>query len=212
MNNINTILWDWNGTLFDDLEYCINIINQLLEKRSLAALSSERYKDIFTFPVKEYYQKAGFDFSKEDFSIPADEFMEAYNANVNKNGLHKHTLDILEHFRLKNFDQFIISAMKDDNLKESVKAKKINHYFKKVSGINHHYANGKMGNAKKIIHEFSLNPNECCFIGDTIHDHEVAEGIGCHCILIARGHQSKIRLQITGRTVLNTIEELLDNF
>ncbi|MCK4288095.1 MAG: HAD hydrolase-like protein, partial [Bacteroidales bacterium] len=62
---IKTIIWDWNGTLLNDIDICINSINILLEHRNIENLTKEIYKEIFTFPVKDYYSKAGFDFTKE---------------------------------------------------------------------------------------------------------------------------------------------------
>ena len=58
MENVNTIIWDWNGTLLNDTELCKNIVNNLLRERGKELLSTERYKEIFNFPVKDYYAKA----------------------------------------------------------------------------------------------------------------------------------------------------------
>ena len=59
---VKTIIWDWNGTLLDDLDLSLESVNILLEERNLPALSVEKYKDIFCFPIVVYYVKAGFDF------------------------------------------------------------------------------------------------------------------------------------------------------
>ena len=56
------ILWDWNGTLLDDVNIAIDAINQLLLDRNLVQLTLERYLDVFTFPVCDYYELIGFDF------------------------------------------------------------------------------------------------------------------------------------------------------
>lgn len=211
MENINTIIWDWNGTLLDDTEICRSIVNKLLEERGEEKLSIERYKDIFTFPVKDYYEEAGFDFSKEDFSTPADAFIKDYNAKVPEAPLHKNANEILDLIAKKQKKQIIISAMKQDALQASVLEKGIDHYFEEISGINDHYANGKIENAKRILKKLDLDPKNCLLIGDTIHDHEVAETLDCECILIAGGHQSYERLLKTKRKVYHSIKELMIN-
>ena len=62
------IIWDWNGTLFDDVKISVDTMNIMLEKTGYKnRINSELYKNIFTFPVSDYYQKAGFDFSKDRF-------------------------------------------------------------------------------------------------------------------------------------------------
>ena len=57
------IVWDWNGTLLDDLWLCIESINFVLESRGMSQVDKESYKSIFTFPVIKYYEHLGFDFS-----------------------------------------------------------------------------------------------------------------------------------------------------
>ena len=166
------------------------------------------YKDIFTFPVRDYYEKAGFDFSKEDFKVPADQFIETYNVKVNDAPLHRNVEDTLEYFKSRGVRQFIVSAMKHEDLNASVVQKQINAYFEGIRGIQDHYANSKVDNALKAIKTHNVDPNECILIGDTIHDYEVAEKIGCKCILIAAGHQSRKRLETTGQLVIDHISEL----
>ena len=64
------IVWDWNGTLLNDLWLFIESINFVLESRGMSQVDKESYKSIFTFPVIKYYEHLGFDFSKEKFPIP----------------------------------------------------------------------------------------------------------------------------------------------
>ena len=46
-------------------------------------------------------------------------------------------------------------------------------------------------------------------IGDTIHDKEAADAMGVNCVLIARGHNSKRRLEQSQAQVFDTLEEFL---
>ena len=63
---MNSIIWDWNGTLLNDLDLSVSTINTLLYKRELPLLKNDTYKEVFSFPVKDYYQAVGFDFMKEN--------------------------------------------------------------------------------------------------------------------------------------------------
>ena len=62
------VLWDWNGTLLDDVALCVDALNRLLriyhypQQYSLA-----QYREIFGFPIEDYYIRAGFDFSKNSY-------------------------------------------------------------------------------------------------------------------------------------------------
>ena len=57
------ILWDWNGTLLDDMWLCVESLNRILKKRERPPLDEKTYKETFSFPVKKYYETLGFDFS-----------------------------------------------------------------------------------------------------------------------------------------------------
>ena len=78
MHRFKAIIWDYNGTLLNDLEIGIESINLMLSKRNLPLLTSESYREVFTFPVKDYYEKVGFDFEKENWDLTAQEFITNY--------------------------------------------------------------------------------------------------------------------------------------
>ena len=49
------ILWDWNGTLLDDVELCVDALNRLLEKHAYPQrYDRDQYRAIFGFPIEEY--------------------------------------------------------------------------------------------------------------------------------------------------------------
>jgi len=70
---VETIIWDWNGTLLNDVDICVESINILLSERGHKPLSKSLYREIFTFPVKAYYELAGFDFTNESFDFEVAE-------------------------------------------------------------------------------------------------------------------------------------------
>ncbi len=205
------IIWDWNGTLLNDLDLCISSINQLLEKRNLRVLTSDTYKEVFSFPVKDYYTAVGFDFSKEDFAVPAREFIDLYNAGVPNCMLHLDARKVLEHIKTKGIRQFVLSAMQQEMLEVTLKQQEIYPYFEGVAGLGHHYATSKIERGEELIHAFNIDKQKATMIGDTIHDFEVAEKLGIGCVLIANGHQSEERLKSTGAKVIRNLGELLGN-
>lgn len=210
MDRIGGIIWDWNGTLLNDIQLCVQTINEMLDKRNLPLLSVNDYKDVFSFPVKNYYQKIGFDFEVEPFEIPALEFIERYNEQMNGCILHQNSLIVLSYFQSVGIRQFVLSAMKQDALEDCLNHQQISHFFEHVSGLDNHYAASKMENGRRLISGLNLNIAELVLIGDTVHDFEVATELGCQCILIANGHQSREVLQATGVLVIDRLEQLLD--
>lgn len=210
----SAIIWDWNGTLLNDLELCVSSINVLLEKRNLPKLDSHKYKEVFSFPVRNYYEAIGFDFSIEDFEVPALEFISLYESQVENCTLQPETYDILSFFQEKGIKQFVLSAMHQDMLEKTLKHNDIFHFFEAVAGLGDHFAVSKVERGMQLIRDFSIKKENARIIGDTIHDFEVARELRIRCILIADGHQSEERLKTTGSLVLKTLSELknLSNF
>lgn len=208
MKNGKTIIWDWNGTLLDDVHICINGINGLLQDRHLPVLDTEKYKEVFTFPVKEYYEKAGFDFSSEAFDIPAMQFIDYYRDHISLAELFPEVVGVLEHFRDKGFQQSILSAMEHDFLHQSIREKEIYEYFDHIAGIHNHFAESKTIQARKLLEMMKAAPEQTTLIGDTIHDYEVANDLGCKVILVAQGHQSASRLNQLDCEIINNLNDL----
>lgn len=205
------IIWDWNGTLFDDTALCVDIINGVLKRRNLPPLSIQRYREIFTFPVKKYYAKAGLDFNKFSFAELGKEWMDEYEERKLECNLHKGAGEVLEFITANKKDQSILSAYSQHTLIEIVKHFKLEHFFSHVVGLDNIYAASKVDLGKKLMEKLGNGKGEVLLIGDTVHDHEVANEIGADCILIANGHQSKTTLSSCGVRILGSLFELINS-
>jgi phosphoglycolate phosphatase len=205
---LKTIIWDFNGTLLNDMQVCIDCMNLLLKERDLPVMDLARYREVFAFPVRDYYQVLGFDFSREPFEIPAHQFIDLYRIGLHSAPLQPGAVDMLKHFRRLGFNQIILSAMEQGFLEETLAAKGIMEYFETVAGIRDHLADGKLEMAREILKHHDLQNSDYILVGDTLHDFEVAHGLGITCILVARGHQSYERLKNLDCRVLKDISEL----
>jgi len=203
-----SIIWDWNGTLLNDVDIAIESMNRLLRDRNLMPLTFERYLDVFTFPVQDYYKLIGFDLINEPFEIPALQFITIYNKAVEVCGLHKEVVPILGRLQDIGCRQFILSAMEKQPLEKTVQDCGITHYFEDLCGLDNNFAISKVDNGNLLISKHNLNIEYTLMIGDTIHDYEVAQAIGCKCILVAKGHQSKARLLSSGANVVDNLAEI----
>jgi phosphoglycolate phosphatase len=212
LTGIKNLIWDWNGTLLDDVDICVESINVLLRKRRLPLMHVGRYKELFTFPVRDYYEQIGFDFQQESYDEVAMEFMSAYLERFPNAHLHPQVIPLLNAVREKGYQQSVLSAMEQDTLNISIASKGITHYFSNIVGINNHFAVGKLENARHILHVMECEPSEVLLIGDTLHDQEVAIRIGCPYLLVGSGHQSTRRLAATGGRVAETLDDLMAFF
>ncbi len=206
---MKSIIWDWNGTLLNDIEHCVKSINKLLKNRNLAEITTETYREVFSFPVKDYYKAVGFDFEKEDFSIPAHQFIDLYNTGFDSCTLQTSAIEALTFFRDKGVKQFVLSAMEHQMLEKTLKMKGIIHFFEDIAGLHDHFAVSKIELGKQLIADNNIDTENVWLIGDTLHDFEVATELGIKCILIADGHQSTDRLMQTGGIVIGDLSQLI---
>ena len=204
------VFWDWNGTLFDDVEWCINVINTMLVKRGLSTLSSvSEYHCAFCFPVIEYYRNVGFDFNKEPFDVLAAEYIGLYHSGNSGNcGLFPAAKSVLAEVWRMGITQTILSASEICNLVAQVEPFSIISYFDELLGLTDIYASSKVDVGIDYIRRKGII--SAILIGDSKHDFEVAQKLGIDCMLIPNGHQSKETLLTCGVPVLDDISFVLD--
>jgi len=114
--NYRHVIWDWNGTLINDVWLVVEIMNKMLKKRNLPKIDSKKYREFFDFPVMNYYSKLGFDFSNESFEKLNVEFISEYYKRFNECKLFDEAEEVLKKIRDMGISQSILSASKEDVL------------------------------------------------------------------------------------------------
>ncbi len=202
------IIWDWNGTLLNDMTYCVDCMNKVLKKHGIPPINEEIYLKVFTFPIIDYYKAVGFDFSKIDFEIPAMEFIEYYYSDIQNIELHNDSISILKHFKQLGIQQFCLSAMEHNSLIKLLETNELTSYFSNIKGIENHFAKSKISSGEELISNLGLNKHDIIMIGDTIHDLEVADHLNIDCLLVSHGHQSRKRIKKVTNNVVNNLTEV----
>lgn len=202
-----TILWDWNGTLLNDVWLCHAIANGLLRKRNLPEQTLEQYRQRFDFPVIRYYERAGFCFDRESFEALSVHFITEYEARRHECALFENAREVLETLA-DNHTLAILSAYKQNTLESLIEHHGLNPYFKAIQGHTDIYANGKEASARILMEQLQVDPKTTLMIGDTLHDLEIAQHIGVDCVLVAHGHQDAQRLHASGTRVVNNLSEI----
>lgn len=204
------IIWDFNGTILDDTELCVNAINQVLTKRNLPVLKDvDAMRQVFCFPCKEYYRRVGIDFSKEDYSVPADEWVLYYNSHIDEAGPVEGIYETLADIKKMGIPQIILSASEINMMKGQLEKLEATEYFDDILGADNVYAVGKTSIAKNWL-EKSREYSKILFIGDTDHDYHCSLELRCDCILYSGGFMSKERLEKFGVPVISSIHEVIN--
>lgn len=116
-------------------------------------------------------------------------------------------IETLEAFKAQGLKQVILSASKQNHLHQQVGCYPIGHFFEEMLGLKDIYAASKVSIAKAYLKKEAIDPNRALFIGDTLHDAQVAQAIGVQCLLVARGHQPRYRLIKAGVPVFDDLFE-----
>lgn len=200
------IVWDWNGTLFDDLDLCFGCINRLLKSQDLKPLKDlDAYRHVFGFPIVDYYKRVGFDFNQTSFEVLAHQYMEDYQEKSLMCSLFD---DVLQTLDTNPYPQVILSASKKDFLLQQTSLFHLEDYVDDILGITDIYGHSKVELAKTFRNQYPLD--DIWFVGDSKHDYEVAKSIGAHCVLVATGHQAKDVLEQIGVPVVDHLAESLE--
>ena len=201
-----TILWDFNGTILNDVAIGIDSINTLLRRRNLPLIEGEeRYRERFRFPIIDYYTELGFD--KTEYDILAIEWIEQYLSRVPLAPVQDGIIDVLDALKTAGKRQIILSASETAQLRKQVSELGIAPYFSDILGLDNIHAKSKVEMA--IEWKKRTDAGKMILIGDTDHDAATAKAIGADCVLLAAGHQSLKRLENCGVRVVQHPSELI---
>lgn len=201
------VLWDFNGTLFNDVDIGIKSANILLRRHGLKELDGvASYHKVFCFPIIDYYRKLGFDFDVTPYNDLAVEWVEIYNGLAQEARLYDGALQLLKFLKNAGVKQYVLSATELKMLTSQLRDLDIYDYFHEVLGTGNIYAYSKKDIAVKWAEKNS--PCKAVLIGDTLHDKEVADAAGFDCILVANGHEPKSKLETSGAVVVDNIENV----
>lgn len=203
---IRQVLWDWNGTLLDDLTYAIGVRNRTFPAFGLPRIGSvAEYHRQFTFPVRRYYERAGV--TDETFVAVAHAWMAEYVRGFDTVPLHVDAVETLARFAAAGVRQAVLSATRRDMLESQIARFPIRAYFTDVLGLSDIYARSKEAVGLDYLARCGVPAASTLIIGDTLHDAEVARAMGTGCVLVARGHQSRETLLTAGVPVMDTLVE-----
>ena len=203
------IVWDWNGTLLNDVEVGVNTLNDMLGRRGLRLLSVQEYKDQFGFPVVDFYHHVGFDMEKESLHELSVDFVATYDKYAEGISLNPSVPEVLAAIRQIGIKQYILSALREDLLQQMLQDFGIVSCFEKACGSDNIYAAGKIERGQRMLQTCEICPEETLMVGDTLHDAEVADALGFDCVLYSGGHNSESRLKAKA-PVICEMEQLLD--
>ena len=203
------VVFDFNGTILDDVLVGLKAENVCIKTYlNRPPMELDEYLHKFTFPVKTYYEKIGFNWNDGyTYEEVGDLWFKMYREFRNEYKIY----DGVEEMLIKNHElgnkNILLSASSLKELKIQLEELGIDKYFDEVLGIDNIYAESKVQIAVNWIK--GKNPDDCMFIGDSLHDLESAKAMGIkNCVLVAKGHQAKDILVAEYDNVVDDIREV----
>ena len=201
------IIWDWNGTLLNDVGSSLASVNDMLALRNKEPIDINTYRDAIGVPIIKFYEKF-FDLENEDYNTIIKQYNDGYMKHLSSFNLSDGAETVLEHFKSNGCTQIIVSSSNNKQLTENVKKYGIYQYFESILGAEDFMANSKIERAETFLKNHGKGSS--LVIGDLEHDAELAAAIGADCALLTTGHDSISRLKKSGARIIDSLLELID--
>lgn len=202
------IVWDWNGTLLDDISASLASVNDMLIKRNMDIIDIVRYKECIGVPIICFYEQV-FDLEKEEYEDLLREYNEGYNKHLKNCSLADGARELLEKFRSDNVIQLIVSSANNIILKENIEKFGVSEYFDAALGSDNFFAESKIQRAVEYINK--KGKGDILVIGDLAHDYEMAQELSADCILTKTGHENPKVLAKCNCKIVENLREIIDN-
>lgn len=207
------VVWDWNGTLFDDLHIVLAAVNLGIEPFDVPPVTLDHYREHYTRPVKRFYDRlVGRELSNAEWEDLDQRFHVGYRELLDHANLSEDAHEALEAVADRGITQSLLSMFPHSELVPLVERLGIAEYFDRIDGLR-----GPAGDAKAAYLEEHLtwliageDPATVLVIGDTPDDAVAARHVGAACVLVDNGSHHPEKLQGIGVPIAHTLVGALE--
>ena len=199
------VIWDWNGTLADDLMASLQATNDILAMRGMAPISLQQYYSYIDTPISRFYEHL-FDLNE----FPMEEIGQAFGQFYPKyfQGLHVGAAELMKRLRDAEVQQVILSSSHRDTVRRDAGRLGILPWIDEVLAADDYLGESKQERGLRWLEHQTVSRTNVVLIGDTLHDYDTARAMGVDCILCAFGHQARQDLLRTGVPVADSFSHL----
>ena len=185
---IRNIIFDWSGTLVDDLPAVLQASNYVLTQSGKPAMSLNTFRAEFALPFTKFYNRHTPDVPmaqlEEWFHA---EFRQAQSSVVEL----PHAREFLKFCRAQKIRTFLLSTVHGDHFKVQCQSNGFDAFLDKP------YTDvwDKRKKIHELLRENNLQPDETLFIGDMEHDIATAKHGGIHSCAVLTGYNTLEQLR-----------------
>lgn len=207
MNAKRHLVWDWNGTLLDDLPLVIEATNVAFASVGGPAITAEEHRRGFRRPISDYYAEVlGRPVDETEFAVLNELFHATYQARLPCDL----TADATDALRAWSGSQSLLSMWFHDELVPAVAGHGLAGHFARVEGVPRPLGGEVAHKAPMLdahLAALGVTGDRVVLIGDTVDDAHAAAAAGAACVLYGGGFTDPAQLRGTGAPV---VEKLLD--
>ena len=204
------IVWDWNGTLLDDLDLVVRAVSRSISRFGVEPISPDDYRDHYTRPVRDFYNSLfGRVVDDMEWEVLNKTFHDEYYSGVDDAALTVDAVPSLEHAASLGWSQSLLSMSTHSRLRPTVAAHGIDHHFKLISGLENPTGDLKATYLDSHLKRQGIAPSGVVVIGDTPDDHHAADAVGATSILYDGGSHHRPLLEAAGAPVVDTLTDAL---
>jgi phosphoglycolate phosphatase-like HAD superfamily hydrolase len=200
------LVWDWNGTLLDDLSLVVEATNRAFAAVGGRSVDSDEHRRTFRRPVAEFYAEI------LERAVDAEEFgrLDRIFHDAYRLGLTTTTLAADAMHALKSWtgSQSLLSMWFHSELVPAVETYGLTGVFTRVDGLRTEIGGDlKAGHLARHLDELGVPGDRAVLIGDSLDDALAAESVGAAAVLYTGGFTHPTRLRASGRPVADTLVE-----
>ena len=175
------LIFDWSGTVVDDLPPVIEATNAVLQYAGRPAMDRETFRRRFKLPYTEFYAKESPHIPLAELEI---EFRRAFAASQEPVTILEASRAFLEQAQLESRRMFVLSSAPALAVEAQAHALGIHHFFEAFhAGIV-----DKKAYIPALLAQHSLDPAELIYIGDMVHDIETARHANIFSVAVLTGY------------------------
>ncbi len=208
------IIWDWNGTLFDDLHIVVESVNASLAGLGAPPINADGYQDHYTRPVDLFYERLlNRELDDAEWKQIDATFHETYRLALPRADLALDAVDALETVAGRGWTQSILSMWWHEELVPFVEGRGIDRFMQRVDGNRHDAGETKQIHLERHLEQLGiddLGAGAFLVVGDALDDARAALGAGVPCALYDSGSHHRSELEAAGVPVVESLQEALD--
>jgi phosphoglycolate phosphatase-like HAD superfamily hydrolase len=200
------LVWDWNGTLLDDLDLVVDATNASLASCGGPRVTADEHRRDFRRPVWAYYAHVlGRPVADDEFHRLDGVFHDAYQAGL---AVCRLAVDALDAVTAWTGTQSLLSMWFHHELVPTVRRYGLADHLTRIDGLRDPIGGGpKVPHLRAHLAAMGLRGDQCVLIGDSVDDAEAASSVGARVVLYAGGFTDEKRLRATGSPVASTLTE-----